>query len=219
MDNSAMQTIQTTARSALAQLAEAVDRAPLVKELDASARPALIAHLLALSDEDRRLRFGATIGDDAIASYVEHIDFGRDIAFAVFGSDLEIVGAAHVALADEQSVRSAELGVSVLQESRGQGIGGALLGRAVTHARNAGVETLFMHCLTENRTMMHLARKAGMAIQSAGPETDAHLLLPPADAASHLQEALAEQLAIFDMRVKKQVLAIKAWLRALPEAA
>ena len=58
----------------------------------------------------------------------------------------------------------AELGLSVLPAHRGRGLGGALLERARTHARNWGVDALFMQCLTDNAAMMHLARTRGMAI-------------------------------------------------------
>jgi len=93
----------------------------------------------------------------------------------------------------------------VLAGHRGRGIGGALLARAHTHARNWGVRTLFMHCLTENAAMMHLARRQGMEIVTASGEADAWLKLPPADASSHFEELVDQRVALFDHALKIQL--------------
>ena len=111
----------------------------LVRELSRPERPALETHLLALGGEDRRLRFGAAFNDAAVSAYVERIDFERDALFGVFDDALHLTGAAHVA----RSGAHAELGVSVLEDHRGRGIGGALLARAHLRARNWGVRALF----------------------------------------------------------------------------
>src|SRR6266850_1045447 len=102
--------------------------------------------------------------------------------FDVFDEALELAGVAHLARGDGD----AELGVSVLSGYRRRGIGGALLARAVLRARNWGVRALFMHCLRENGTVMHLARRQGMRIVTERGEADAWLALPPADASSQL---------------------------------
>lgn len=172
----------------------------VTRELTPFERPKLAAHLIALDAEDRRLRFGLPVSDDTIRDYVARIDFGRDAVFGAFDDALELAGAAHLARADGH----AELGVSVLPAHRGRGIGGALLERAHTHARNWGIGTLFMHCLTENAAMMHLARKQGMRIAAASGEADAHLALPPASPASFAQALLAERVGLFDYALKAQ---------------
>jgi len=116
----------------------------IVSELSARQRPALERHFLALGAEDRRLRFGIPLGDTALRTYVQRIDFGA--------------------------------------------------------------RTLFMHCLRENGAMMHLARKQGMALASEAGEVDAHLLLAPADAATHFGELFAQRVALFDHALKAQLL-------------
>ena len=176
----------------------------LVRELSRLERPALGVHLLALAGPDRRLRFGAAFNDDAVRAYVERIDFERDALFGVFDDALHLTGAAHVARSDGH----AELGVSVLEGHRGRGIGGALLARAHLRARNWGVQALFMHCLTENGAMMHLARKQEMAIVVESGEADAWLKLLPADASSHFGEVFAQRVALFDYALKRG----RAWL-------
>jgi GNAT superfamily N-acetyltransferase len=170
----------------------------VTRELGRLERDKLLAHFLALGAEDRRLRFGLPLSDDSIADYVARIDFGRDAVFGAFDDELNLAGAAHLARAEEH----AELGVSVLPAHRGRGIGGALLERAHTHARNWGIGTLFMHCLTENAAMMHLARQQGMRIAAASGEADAHLALQPASPASLAQALLAERVGLFDYALK-----------------
>jgi GNAT superfamily N-acetyltransferase len=174
----------------------------IVSELSARQRPALERHFLALGPEDRRLRFGIPLGDTALRTYVQRIDFEHGAAFGVLDDELELLGVAHLA----RDAASAELGVSVLAPQRGRGLGGALLARAHTHARNWGARTLFMHCLRENGAMMHLARKQGMALASEAGEVDAHLLLAPADAATHFGELFAQRVALFDHALKAQLL-------------
>jgi len=187
-------------------------------ELSRLERGGLERHLLALDGEDRRLRFGIQLSDEAISRYVTRIDFERDAAFGVFDDDLRLVAAAHLARGDGH----AELGVSVLQEWRGRGAGAALLARSHTHARNWGIRALFMHCLSENGAMMHLARKQGMLIVTEKGESDARLELPPADASSFVHALLAERLGLFDFALKRQLYAVRSLADALqikPETA
>ena len=172
----------------------------VTRELGRLERGKVLAHFLALEAEDRRLRFGLPLSDDSIAKYVASIDFGRDAVFGVFDDELRLAGAAHLARAEGH----AELGVSVLPAHRGRGIGAALLERAHTHARNWGIGTLFMHCLTENAAMMHLAREQNMRIVAASGEADAHLTLQPANPASLAQALLAERVGLFDYALKSQ---------------
>ena len=161
-------------------------------------RPALVAHFLALDREDRRLRFGSPIADEGIEAYAARIDFERDGLFAVHDDNLEMVALVHVAAGGD----AAELGLSVLPGWRGHGYGDALLRRAVTYLRNRGVLEVFVHCLTENGAMMHLARKNGMRIVYCGGETDARLQLDAATAESFVAEWLEDQrgLAVRTLR-------------------
>ncbi len=182
-----------------------------IRELSRLDLGALERHFLALRTEDRRLRFGISINDAAVRAYVSHIDFDRDAVFGVIDDDLYLLAAAHLA----RGKGHAELGVSVLPGHRGRGIGGALLARAHTHARNWGVRTLFMHCLTENGAIMHLARKQGMQIVAEAGEADAKLKLPPADASSYLGAAFDQRVALFDHALKTQLASARRLADAL----
>lgn len=152
-------------------------------------RPALEAHFIRLDIEDRRLRFGSGISDDALRDYVRRIDFGRDGVFAVQDDALRPLAVVHVAMGSGP----AEMGLSVLPEARGQGLGNALFRRAVTFLRNRGAASVFMHCLSENAAIMHLARKNRMRMVRHGTESDARLELAPATADSFINEWLDDQ--------------------------
>jgi hypothetical protein len=71
-------------------------------------------------------------------------------------------------------------------------------------SRNTRVSVLYMHCLSRNSTMMHIARKSGMKIEYAYGEADAYLSLAPADHTSIMTEMLQEHAAVFDYAIKRQ---------------
>ena len=185
-----------------------------VQRLTEAVRPSLVAHFLALSADDLRLRFGAPISAERIEAYVAGIDFGSDAVFGVFDDELALVGVAHVAfLAD-----AAELGISVVPDHRGRGAGRALFARAAEHARNRFVPRLFMHCLAENAAIMHIARSSGMEIVIEAGDADAHLALSPASPASVTGEFLTDRLALFDYALKAHVATLKGINSALASA-
>ena len=74
----------------------------------------------------------------------------------------------------------------------------------MVHARNAGVRMLFTPALSENAAMLRIARKAGATIERDGPESEAHLRLPPADFDSRVSEIVDRQVALTDHHLKAQ---------------
>lgn len=178
-----------------------------VRELHAGHREEILQHLLKLSDEDRRLRFGTQTTDEVIEHYVERLDFNKDAIFGIFNMNLTLVGMAHLAYLPETKggARAAEFGVSVLPEGRSQGFGTALLQRSAVHSRNTRIETLYVHCLSNNKAMMNLAQKAGMRVEYAYGDADACLKLPPASPATIVEEAANEQWADMDYALKENL--------------
>ena len=181
--------------------------AVMVKELGERDRRRMLRHFLGLDSGDRLLRFGTVLPDELVQSYVEKIDFRRDTVYGVYNRVFKLVAVGHLAFAPKEKSPGkvvttknevAEFGVSVSKSARGLGIGSKLFERAAIHCRNQDVDTLYMHCLSSNKVMMHIARKAGMEIQREYGEADAYLRLLPADPASMLQEALQEQFATID---------------------
>lgn len=200
-----------------AQAPAAVRRAPPfrwcpIRALAPRHRPRILAHLLALGEDDRRLRFGYAATDTHIGRYVDQLDFDRDEIAGVFNRRLELVALVHLAYLgpDLRRPNSAEFGVSVLPALRGRGLGRRLFEHACLHARNRGVETLVIHALTENVLMLRIARQAGAVVERDGPESVARLRLPRDDMSSQLTAFVEHQAAEVDYGLKLQARRIDA---------
>ena len=165
----------------------------------------IAAHLLALNEHDRYLRFGYAANDEQVRRYVDGLNFERDEIFGIYNRKLQLVAMAHLAFSTDPELKScAEFGVSVQAAARGRGYGARLFDRAVMHARNEGVDMMFIHALSENTAMLNIARKAGATIEREGSESEAYLKLPPADLDSRMTEMVEEQVAQTDYRLKVQ---------------
>lgn len=177
----------------------------LVLELNHSHQEMMRAHLLALGDTDRRLRFGMHATDSFINNYVNAFNFKRDCFFGVIDSSLKIIALAHLAYGDTTSTQqhTAEFGVSVSENGRGFGVGTSLFKRSAIHARNTNTHILYVHCLSSNAAMMHIARKAGMDVEYSYGEADAFLRLPPGNPQSVMLEAMQDQSAMIDYSIKQ----------------
>jgi GNAT superfamily N-acetyltransferase len=160
-------------------------------------------HLKQLEASDRYLRFGFPAQDNNIDGYVERIDWAHDEVFGVFNRKLELIAMAHLAYGDAaKTPRNAEFGVSVLKAGRGKGLGSRLFDRAVMHARNHGVELMYIHALSENTAMLKIAANAGASIERDGGEADAYLKLPRESVLSNVQQMFEEQAATMDYALK-----------------
>lgn len=195
------------------------DRLVPIRSLGAGHRQRIAAHLLSLDEHDRYLRFGYSASDEQVRRYVDGLDFDRDEIFGIFNRRLELIAMAHLAFIPHEADMppGAEFGVSVLKKARGRGLGARLFDRAVMHARNEGVELMFIHALSENTAMIKIARNAGATLERAGSETEAYLRLPPATLDSRVSEILEEQVAQADYRLKKQAKAFLDFLGQLQE--
>ena len=177
-----------------------------VRSLGPRHRERIGAHLLALDDHSRYLRFGYAATDAQIARYVETLDFEYDEIFGIFNRRVELIAMAHLAhratQAFKQPAPMSEFGVSVLPKARRRGFGARLFEHAMLHARNRGVQTLFIHALSENTAMLKIARNAGATVQRDGSESEAWLKLPPDSFASHLDEIVGHRAAELDYQLK-----------------
>lgn len=197
-----------------------------VKELSERDRRRLLMHFLALDDKDRLLRFGRAFSDAMITRYVQILDFSRDTVFGVYGSNLELVGVGHLIFVAREAMpvlreatvkaRIAEFGLSVSASARGMGIGSKLFERAAIRCRNEDVDTLYMHCLSSNQVMIHIAKKAGMEICRGDGEANTWLKLTPANPGSMPGEAAADRFASFDPAFKANAKAGAKWRKKLP---
>ena len=188
-----------------------------IRSLSSRHRDRILAHLTALSDADRYLRFGYVAGDGQMARYVAGLNFERDEIFGVYNRKLDLIALAHLAYpaAGSPVPGAAEFGGSVSAHARGRGYGARLFEHAMLHARNRGLDTLYIHALSENTAMLRIARKAGAHVERAGSETDAYLKLPHDTLASKVEQWVGESAAELDYRLKQQARMMDALIEAI----
>ncbi len=194
-----------------------------VRSLGSRHRERIATHLLALTPQDRYLRFGYLATNEQLASYVNRLDFERDEVFGIFNRRLDLIAMAHLAHPSEPTdsttpeLAMSEFGVSVLPRARGRGFGKRLFEHAMLHARNRGVRVLFIHALSENTVMLKIARDAGATIRRDGSESDAYVELPDDTLASHVGQLVEQQVAELDYRFKVHAHQVTGMLEALAE--
>jgi len=205
------------ARAALERLSTWVP----IRSLARRHRRRMIDHLLALEPHDRYLRFGYSASDEQIRKYALGIDFGRDEVLGIFNRRLQLIALAHLAYGmpslAEPGRTMAEFGVSVLPQSRGRGLGRRLFDAAALHARNRGIDTLFIHALTENRAMLRIAASAGALVERDGSESAAWLRLPPDTVGSQVEQALERHLGELDFQFKRQAQVLSGFVDSVAE--
>lgn len=177
-----------------------------IRSLSPRHRERILAHLVALDERSRYLRFGYMANDGHIARYVDSLDFEHDEIFGIFNRRLQLIALSHLAYrghgATPARLEAAEFGVSVLASTRRRGFGRRLFKHATLHARNRGVRMLFIHALSENTAMLKIALDAGATVERDGSESEAWLKLPPDSFTSHLDQMLGDQVAEFDYQLK-----------------
>jgi len=190
-----------------------------IRSLGANHRARIATHLKELNAHDRYYRFGFPANDEQIQRYVDGLNFERDEIFGIYNRHLTLIAMAHVAYSQlERHKAGAEFGVSVLPHVRGRGYGARLFERAVMHARNEGVRTMYVHVLSENTAMLKIARNAGAKVERDGAESEGHLVLPPATLDTRVMEMVEEQLAHANYQIKLQAKFIRNTFSAIAQA-
>jgi RimJ/RimL family protein N-acetyltransferase len=110
------------------------------------------------------------------------------------------VGVTHMARISETEM---EFGIMVAEAYRGQGIANLLMSEAITWIRNRGFDTLYLHCVTWNRAMKHLAHKHGLVMHEDHGDVDVCSRIPPASMISYAQEAATRNRNIFIMSLQQ----------------
>jgi RimJ/RimL family protein N-acetyltransferase len=190
-----------------------------IRSLTERHRPNVLAHLLALPERDRYLRFGYAASDAQLARYVDLIDFSSDEVFGIFNRRLGLVAMAHLAVlpGTGNTPAEAELGASVRLKARGRGYGARLFDHAMLHARNRHIGVLLIHALSENTAMLHIARNAGATLERDGGESLARLRLPPGNLLSHMDELVEGHAAELDYHLKVHAQRVDGFLEAIGE--
>ena len=176
------------------------------RKLKATDVKSIVLHLTSLKGEDRRLRFGGMVSDDYIIDYVEKSFLeGTSQWFGIDHIDGYIIAACHASIYDGQ----AELGCSVNPDYRSQGFAQLMFDRAVTWLRTKDIQEVYMHCLSENGAMKHIARKNDMTVVSEEGETDATVEVKPASPFTAMTDAYLDRIALYDMIFKNQMKIMK----------
>ena len=131
----------------------------LIRKLHSTETHLYAEHLKRLSPADRSSRFSeASVSNELIDNYVNRIP-EDDLLMAAFIDDV-MVAAVHVGLGGG----TAEIGISVESDYRGQSVGYELMDHAVQWSRNRRVERMYTLCSDSNQSMQALARNIGMSI-------------------------------------------------------
>ncbi len=144
-------------------------------------------HLLRLGSDDRHLRFGGAVSDEFIRSYGRGYSFLDSLAVGYF-ADGALRGVGEVFFGidtlwfdpERTWQRHCESAISVESGFQGAGIGTELFRRIVLLARNRGMSTMAMLCLSHNARMQRIARKFAAEIRPLDYQVEGfiHLALP-----------------------------------------
>jgi hypothetical protein len=154
----------------------------------------LAGHFLALSPDDRFLRFGSVMSDAWIVAYVESLLLSADAVFVVIEPGRGIAGALHLQTMDY----GAALGLSVSAWARSLGIGTRLMQCAGLAARARGFKTLFVRNLSLNTALQQLARRLGMSVACSPTALTTSLAVPAAGGHDARQVEFAPKLTLAD---------------------
>ena len=174
-------------------------------------------HFLHLSNDDRRLRFGANLPDERIFHYVDDQIKEGDYVFAVFDDLGDIVAVLHMA-SHGKDKSAYEFGLSVREDYRMHGYANKLFKKGITHAKALGAKRIYTYCLSENKVMQHLARKNELKVMLEYGDVTGELALEPrnnVEIVNNLVEfATTENLMIFDRMSERYVTTLLEQYRA-----
>lgn len=146
-------------------------------------------HLLRLDRTDRYARFTGTVSNAVIERHGLTLDWRRTIVVGGFHRG-ELRGAVELCTDRLLWPHQAELALSIEKPFQEQGVGTALVRRALTIARNRGIERVHMLCLADNRRMRALASRFGGTMDLDGGELTVSITLPPPNQFSLTLEAV-----------------------------
>jgi len=144
----------------------------LVRLFDDSA-DAVSSHIASLNSHDQYLRFGYCIPAARISEYVAatlatvNTRQRADFWFGIKQGE-QLVATLHVAIVDD----AAEFAFTTIENHRGKKLGQLLFARGYQLVTEYSIPRVYMHCLTENKAMQHIARKFGLAVMTQGSESE-----------------------------------------------
>lgn len=153
-------------------------------------------HLKNLSETDRYTRFCYNIKDENIDQFILSILYHQD-DHQLFTATLndKIVGFGHLA----REGNDWELAVSVDGNNQGQGIADQLMSHMINWGKTRSIHSVFMHCITQNQKIQHLARKHGLRmVERDGAEVTSKVDLPAPTPMDYTTEFMREQRELMD---------------------
>ena len=148
-------------------------------------------HLLRLDPVSRHSRFGGGVSDAYIDDYV-HTSLRLDTLIYGAFSGSTVVAAGELRILFGAWPPMAETAFSVEEPYQDQGLGDLLLTKIITAARNRGIVTLSMQCLSNNQRMRHLAQKHSAELKTTDGETEARLEPAAFNPLSYMEEWMNE---------------------------
>jgi len=153
------------------------------------------------SKETLATYFGIVVND----TYINHVIDGivsnpEEHYFLIAVQGTTWVGVIHMARISEIEM---EFGIIVAEPYRGQGVADLLMNEAITWIRNRGFNTLYLHCVTWNLSMKHLAHKHGLVMHEDHGDTEVCSRIPPPSVISYAQEAVTRNRNIFMMGLQQ----------------
>jgi len=148
-------------------------------------------HLLRLDPVSRHSRFGGGVSDAYIEDYV-HTSLRLDTLIYGAFSGSTVVAAGELRILFGAWPPTAETAFSVEEPYQDHGLGDLLLTKIITAARNRGIVTLSMQCLSHNQRMRHLAQKHSAELKTTDGETEARLEPAAFNPLSYMEEWMNE---------------------------
>jgi RimJ/RimL family protein N-acetyltransferase len=167
-----------------------------IQHADITALAAYATHLKNLSASDRYTRFCYNIKDEAIDQFILSMLYHAD-AHHLFTATLDdvVVGFGHLAREGDDW----ELAVSVDSKYQGQGVANNIMDFMIDWGKTRGVHSVFMHCITQNAKIQHLARKHGLRmVERDGAEVTSRVDLPLPTPMDYTADFIREQHALLE---------------------
>jgi len=167
-----------------------------IQHADVTALADYAQHLKGLSEADRYTRFCYNIKDEAIDHFILSILYNADDHHLFTATkDNVIVGFGHLA----REGANWELAVSVDGNCQGHGVANYIMDFMIDWGTTRGVHSVFMHCITQNAKIQHLARKHGLRmVERDGAEITSKVELPAPTPMDYTADFLREQRELYN---------------------
>ncbi len=132
-------------------------------------------HFNKLSEEDKYLRFGYMIKNDAVDKYIDSTYLSTNHVWYAVHFEGRIIATSHVIIDTNNSL--SEFGLTVDQYYRGRGIAKKLFAASLELCKEHKIKKIILFCLAQNMVMRHIAKQFGSVATNASDVTESHINL------------------------------------------